>query len=94
MTHRVYLRWPGQEVTQKTTTESRTVAEFAFLQLCEQPAAILIEAVGISWTENGRHVDYVEMTPEGKTFIDGSDGRSASSGSAFGSVDCGCQDVT
>ncbi len=38
MTYRVRLQWPGQRVTEKTTTESKAVADYAFCDLLSRYA--------------------------------------------------------
>jgi fibronectin type 3 domain-containing protein len=35
MTYRIYARWADGKVSDKTTTESRTVADFAWSELCK-----------------------------------------------------------
>jgi len=65
MTFRVYLRWPGQRVTDKTSTESRVVAEAAFADLVKQADAFAAKgALGITLTENGRQLDYHKLADE------------------------------
>lgn len=56
MTYRVYLRWPNQKVTDKTATESKAVAEFAFDELTKR--LDVAGALGITFTENGRQLRY------------------------------------
>lgn len=64
MTHRVYVRWPDQRVTEKTTTESRRVAEAAVDELKERAQGLLAEgALGIAWTEDGKQVAYLPFAP-------------------------------
>lgn len=66
MTFRVYVRWPGQRVSDKTTTDSRAVAELAFREL-ESAAAQLTSqgALGISFTDNGKQIDYRRFAEDG-----------------------------
>ncbi len=60
-TYRVYVRWPGQRATDKTTTESKAVADFAWdelnsLQWPDQP-----KPIGLAYSLNGKQVDYVDL---------------------------------
>lgn len=66
MTFRVYVRWPGQRVSDKTTTDSRAVAELAFREL-ESTATQLASqgALGISFTDNGKQIDYRRFAEDG-----------------------------
>jgi len=43
MTYRIYARWADGKVSDKTTTESRTVADFAWSELCK-----------LSWEDNNK----------------------------------------
>lgn len=59
MTFRVYLRWPAQRVSDKTTTDSRAVADLAFRELEANAAKLASQgALGISYTEDGKQIDY------------------------------------
>lgn len=72
MTFRVYLRWPGQRVTDKTTTDSRAVAQLAFDELAAKAALLAGQgALGISFTEDGKQINYQRLA-EG---VDDSQGR-------------------
>ena len=65
MTFRVYLRWPRQRVTDKTSTESRVVAEAAFADLVKQAEVFAAKgALGISLTEDGRQLGYHKLADE------------------------------
>jgi hypothetical protein len=65
MTFRVYVRWPGQQVTDKTSTESRAVAEAAYSELVKSAATFRTKgALGITLTENGRQLQYEELSAE------------------------------
>ena len=57
MTFRVYLRWPGQRVTNKTTTESRTIAEAAYRELLER-TDLVGQQVDAALTEDGKQIAY------------------------------------
>lgn len=62
MTFRVYVRWPNQRVTEKTTTDSRAVAELAFRELESSSAQLTSQgALGISYTENGAQIEYITL---------------------------------
>jgi len=65
-TYKVYVRWPGQRVSDKTTTESQDVAEFAYRQIIEN-ASKYDGADGAAITFNQKGVDY--MTFEAKFLI-------------------------
>ncbi|MVF24220.1 hypothetical protein EVC37_21815 [Methylocaldum sp. BRCS4] len=59
MTYRVYLRWPGQRVTDKTTTESRTVADLAYAELVNRTDWPGDERpLGVGYTKDGKQVQY------------------------------------
>ena len=63
MTHRVYALRPKQQVAHKTTTERESVAAFAFSELQGMDEGELgRDAVGITWTENGKQKRYVDLT--------------------------------
>lgn len=57
MTFRVYLRWPRQRVSDKTVTESRELAEFAYRQLRAR-SDLVGEPVAAVLTEDGRQLAY------------------------------------
>jgi hypothetical protein len=57
-TYRIYARWPEQKVSDKTTTESRTVAMFAFQELVDRQWPAGAEPVGIAITQDGKQLDY------------------------------------
>ncbi len=59
MTYRVYLRWPPQRVTDKTTTESRAVAEFAFKELLAR-ADLAGKDVAATFTEKSENAATAE----------------------------------
>lgn len=59
MTFRVYVRWPGQRVSDKTTTDSRAVADVAFNELAAKAESLSKQgALGVSFTDNGKQIDY------------------------------------
>lgn len=65
MTLRIYVRWPDQSTSHKTNTESRAVADFAFQELVAMADEFAAKgALGISYTENGRQVDYRKFAEE------------------------------
>jgi hypothetical protein len=57
MTHRIYLRWPGQQVSDKTTTESKAVAQFAFDELIARQD-LIGQQVDVAWTADGKQQAY------------------------------------
>lgn len=66
MTFRVYLRWPGQRVSDKTTTESKAVAELAFRELESKAVQLAGQgALGISFTEDGKQIEYRRFVEDG-----------------------------
>lgn len=59
MIYRVYVRWPNQRVSDKTTTVSKTVAKFAFDELVGDKEAFSADgALGISMSLDGKQLDY------------------------------------
>lgn len=65
MTFRIYVRWPDQSTSYKTSTESRTVADFAFQELVAMADELAAKgALGISYTNNGRQVEYRPFVEE------------------------------
>jgi hypothetical protein len=65
MTFRVYVRWPDQRVTKKTTIDSRAVAELAFRELESNAAQLTSQgALGIAYTDNGAQIEYVGLCEE------------------------------
>lgn len=59
-THRVYLRWPNQLTTDKTTTESEPVARFAFTEL-QKRRDLDGQDVAVAWSFQGRQVEFHEF---------------------------------
>ena len=57
MTFRVYLRWPGQKVSDKTVTESKEVAELAYNQLVNREYGKQ-QPLGVAFTEDGKQIRY------------------------------------
>lgn len=60
MTYRVYLRWPGQKTSDKTVTESRSVAELAFKEL-KAREDLRGRPVGLAFSEDGKQLEYVDF---------------------------------
>ncbi len=58
-TYRIYLRWPGQRVSNKTVTPDREVAEHALNRLCYDYCGQDVAAV---MTCNGKQLSYLELT--------------------------------
>lgn len=56
-THRVYLRWPAQRTSDKTTTNSDRVAQFAFDEL-KNRADLSGQPVAAAWTCDGKQLAY------------------------------------
>jgi hypothetical protein len=68
MTYRVYVRWPGQKVSDKTVTESRAVADLAYQELITRtdwPGGT--RPLGVAYTQDGKQVAYLnfEEAPNG-----------------------------
>lgn len=61
MTHRVYVRWPNQRVSDKTVTEDETVARFAFETL-QRRSDLAGERAGAAWSANGRQCAFHDFT--------------------------------
>ena len=65
MTFRVYVRWPGQQVTDRTSTESRAIAQAAYAELVQNAETFKAKgALGITFTESGKQVGYEELNLE------------------------------
>ncbi len=60
-THRVYLRWPPQRTSDKTSTDSADVARFAFDQL-KARKDLEGQDVAIAWTCNGEQLAYHDFS--------------------------------
>ncbi len=58
-THRVYVRWPPQAASDKTTTEDSAVAQLAYDRLIARTD--LAGALGVAWTCNGKQLAYHEL---------------------------------
>lgn len=63
MTHRIYLRWPGQQVSDKTTTESAAVAQFAFDELIARKD-LIGQSVDVAWTADGKQQNYYSFAQQ------------------------------
>jgi hypothetical protein len=65
MTYRIYVRWPNQKVTDKTTTESEMVAILAYGQLNIVADELRRDgAVGIVYSSDGKQIAYRDLTTE------------------------------
>lgn len=64
MTFRVYLRWAGQRVSDKTVTESRKVAELAYQELLAR-SDLVGKAVAAAFTEDGKQLAYHQFDGAG-----------------------------
>jgi hypothetical protein len=62
-TYRIYARWAGQKVTDKTVTESKPVADFAWEELRRVSWEGEIKPIGLTYTCNGKQMDYIDLTP-------------------------------
>lgn len=60
-THRVYLRWPPQRTSDKTSTEDPDVARFAFDQL-KARTDLQGQPVAVAWTCNGKQLGYHDFS--------------------------------
>lgn len=62
MPYRVYVRWPRQQTTDKTVTDSLAVAELAYEEL-QVVVQTLREkgAIGIAFTKDNKQLRYVEL---------------------------------
>ena len=66
MTLRIYVRWPNQVVTDKTVTESETVAALALAELKQQREELKARgALGIAFSRDGKQADYIELNLDG-----------------------------
>ena len=65
-TYRIYARWAGQKVTDKTVTESKPVADFAWEELARVSWKGEVKPIGLTYTCNGKQVDYVDLTHGGR----------------------------
>ena len=62
MTYRVYVRWPDQRVSNKTSTPSEAVARAAFDELMACSTDLRRRgAVGLAMSHEGRQVHYVDL---------------------------------
>jgi hypothetical protein len=62
VTYRVYLRWPAQKISNRTSTESRTVAQGAFDELSADAQRYTEQgAIGIALTLDGKQLQYHEL---------------------------------
>lgn len=68
MTYRIYARWADGKVSDKTTTESRTVADFAWSELCKIRWEGTNKPEGLTYTYRGDEskkpvqISYVDFT--------------------------------
>lgn len=68
MTFRIYVRWPDSQTSDKTSTESRAVAELAFKELTEKAASLKQQgAIGITFTSDKKQVNYLDLTADSNT---------------------------
>jgi hypothetical protein len=61
-TYRIYARWAGQKVTDKTVTESKLVADFAWAELRQVSWPGDNTPVGLTYTCNGKQVFYIDLS--------------------------------
>ncbi|MEK8034209.1 hypothetical protein AACH06_25565 [Ideonella sp. DXS29W] len=65
MTYRIYVRWPNQKVTDKTTTDNEMVATLAYGQLNIAADRLRSEgAIGIVYSSDGKQIAYRDLTKE------------------------------
>lgn len=68
MTYRIYARWPEGKVSDKTTTESRSVADFAWAELSKKRWKENNRPEGLTFTfregdkKKPVQIDYVDFT--------------------------------
>jgi hypothetical protein len=62
-TYRIYARWAGQKVTDKTVTESKAVADFAWEELQRMREDYNFKPIGLTYTCNGKQMNYVDLLP-------------------------------
>lgn len=62
-TYRIYARWAEQKVTDKTVTENKAVADFAWEELRRLSWNGEVKPIGLTYTCNGKQVDYIDLTP-------------------------------
>lgn len=65
MTHRVYVRWPDQRATDKTSTESEAVAQTAFDELLRRPD-LAGQGAAAAWTVDGQQRAYHQLDGVGE----------------------------
>jgi hypothetical protein len=65
-TYRIYARWPENKVSDKTVTESKAVADFAWNQLQAWAWPENAKPLGLTFTCNGKQLGYVDLS-SGKT---------------------------
>jgi hypothetical protein len=63
ITYRIYARWAGQKVTDKTVTESKAVADFAWEELLRLSWNGVDKPLGLTYTCNGKQLNYIDLTP-------------------------------
>jgi hypothetical protein len=61
-TYRIYARWAGQKVSDKTVTECKKVADFAWNELQQVSWPGEIKPVGLTFTCNGKQVGYIDLS--------------------------------
>jgi hypothetical protein len=62
MTYRIYVRWPKQKVSHKTTTDSKKVADAAWDELKNTQWEGENKPIGLTYSHNGTQVDYVDLS--------------------------------
>lgn len=58
MTYRIYLRWPGQRVSDKTVTDDNMVADLAYCNLIANNVGKQAAAVK---TKDGKNQQYIQL---------------------------------
>lgn len=61
-TYRVYVRWPGNKITHKTTTVSKAAAEVAWQELLLTSWERQCRPLGLAYTCDGKQVHYVNIS--------------------------------
>ena len=68
MTYRVYVRWPGQKVSNKTNTESKEVADTAWNELKQLRWDDKQKPIGLVYSCNGKQLNYIDLTDNSRVF--------------------------
>lgn len=65
LSHRVYVRWPDQRVSDRTSTDSSAVAKLAFSELMSKGHGLFEDgALSILMSVDGERVEFVDLAAE------------------------------